>query len=178
MSVFVLVEPTASVTACRSEGIWREPMFADRVEPSRVLFPGRVPYETYLALLQRPDAHVYLPYPFVGSWSLREALSIRCVVIGSDAPTVREFITHDENRLLVSCFDPKGLANTVLKVLENAPLARRLRDNARRYAEQQLAIDDDIAAYEALICRITHGGLRFTPPQRDARPDPRRSAHR
>jgi hypothetical protein len=28
MSVFVLVEPTASVTACRSEGTWREPMFA------------------------------------------------------------------------------------------------------------------------------------------------------
>jgi hypothetical protein len=65
---------------------------------------------------------------------------------------VREFITHDENRLLVSCFDPKGLANTVL---EDAPLARRLRDNACRYAEQQLAMDDDIAAYEALIRRIT-----------------------
>jgi glycosyltransferase involved in cell wall biosynthesis len=141
-----------------AEGTWREQMLAelgDRIDPSRVLFPGRVPYETYLALLQRSDAHVYLTYPFVASWSLREALSSGCVVIGSDTPTVSEFITHNENGLLVSFFDPKGLAETVLKVLEDAPLARRLRDNARRYAEKNLAMDNYITAYEALIRRIT-----------------------
>jgi glycosyltransferase involved in cell wall biosynthesis len=140
------------------DGTWREKMLAelgDSIDPSRVVFPGRVAYETYVALLQRSDSHVYLTYPFVASWSLREALATGCVVIGSDTPTVREFITHNLNGLLVSFFDPKELAKTILQVLEDAPLARRLRDNARRYAEKYLAMDDYIAAYEALISSIT-----------------------
>jgi glycosyltransferase involved in cell wall biosynthesis len=140
------------------DGTWREKMLTelgDSIDPSRVVFPGRVSYETYVALLQRSDSHVYLTYPFVASWSLREALATGCVVIGSDTPTVREFITHDQNGLLVSFFNPKELAKTILQVLEDAPLARRLRDNARRYAEKHLAMDDYIAAYEALISRIT-----------------------
>jgi glycosyltransferase involved in cell wall biosynthesis len=109
-------------------------------------------------MLRRSDAHVYLTYPFVASWSLREALGTGCVVIGSDTPTVREFVTHEQNGLLVSFFDPKGLADTVLRVLEDAPLARRLRENARRYAEQSLAMADYLAAYDALIGRLTGGG--------------------
>ena len=73
---------------------------------------------------------------------------------------MREFVTHDRNGLLVSFFDPKGLADAVLRVLEDAPLARRLRDNARRYAEQNLAMTNYLAAYEALIGRLT--GERLT----------------
>ena len=72
-------------------GTWREKMLAelgDAIDPSRVLFPGRIDYETYVAMLQRSDAHVYLTYPFVASWSMREALGAGCVVIGSDTPPV------------------------------------------------------------------------------------------
>jgi glycosyltransferase involved in cell wall biosynthesis len=141
-----------------SDGTWREKMLAELgngIDPSRVVFPGRVEYTTYLALLQRSDAHVYLTYPFVASWSLREALASGCAVIGSDTATVREFITHEQNGLLASFFDPPGLADSVLRVLEDAPLARRLREGARRYAERNLAMDDYLAAYAALIGRLT-----------------------
>ena len=82
------------------------------IDPKRVVFPGRIDYPTYVAMLQRSDAHVYLTYPFVASWSLREALASGCVVIGSDTPTVSEFVTHEQNGLLVPFFDPKGLADT------------------------------------------------------------------
>jgi glycosyltransferase involved in cell wall biosynthesis len=141
-----------------SDGTWREKMLAELgngIDPTRVAFPGRVEYTTYLALLQRSDAHVYLTYPFVASWSLREALASGCAVIGSDTATVREFITHEQNGLLASFFDPPGLADSVLRVLEDAPLARRLREGARRYAERNLAMDDYLAAYAALIGRLT-----------------------
>ena len=77
------------------EGTWRQKMLAelgDGIDPERVLFPGRLDYKTYVAMLQRSDAHVYLSYPFVASWSLREALATGCVVIGSDTPTVSEFV--------------------------------------------------------------------------------------
>ena len=47
----------------------------DSIDPTRVLFPGRLEYDTYLRMLQRSDAHVYLTYPFVASWSLREAMA-------------------------------------------------------------------------------------------------------
>jgi glycosyltransferase involved in cell wall biosynthesis len=144
-----------------AEGTWRQKMLAelgDRIDPQRVVFPGRVDYPTYVAMLQRSDAHVYLTYPFVASWSLREALSAGCVVIGSDTPTVSEFVTHEQNGLLVPFFDPKGLAQTVLRVLEDAPLARGLRESARRYAEKHLAMADYIAAYEALIARVAGDG--------------------
>jgi len=140
------------------EGTWRQTMLTelgDSIDPTRVLFPGRIDYPTYVAMLQRSDAHVYLTYPFVASWSLREALASGCAVIGSDTPTVREFVTHEQNGLLVPFLDPKGLADSVLRVLEDAPLARRLREGARRYAEKELAMADYIAAYEALIGRLT-----------------------
>jgi glycosyltransferase involved in cell wall biosynthesis len=149
-----------SYGALPAEGTWRQKMLAelgDAIDPKRVLFPGRLDYKLYVAMLQRSDAHVYLTYPFVASWSLREALATGCVVIGSDTPTVREFVTHEQNGLLVSFFDPKGLADAVLRVLEDAPLARRLRENARLYAEQNLAMAEYLAAYEALIGRLTGG---------------------
>jgi glycosyltransferase involved in cell wall biosynthesis len=143
-----------------AEGTWRQKMLAelgDGIDPARVLFPGRLEYQAYVALLQRSDAHVYLSYPFVASWSLREALAAGCVVIGSDTPTVREFVSHGQNGLLVPFFDTKGLADTVLRVLEDATLARGLREGARRYAEKHLAMRDYIAGYEKLIGRLTRG---------------------
>jgi glycosyltransferase involved in cell wall biosynthesis len=149
-----------SYGALPTEGTWRQKMLAelgDAIDPNRVLFPGRLDYKLYVAMLQRSDAHVYLTYPFVASWSLREALATGCVVIGSDTSTVREFVTHEQNGLLVSFFDPKGLADAVLRVLEDAPLAHRLRENARQCAEQNLAMAEYLAAYEELIGRLTVG---------------------
>ena len=129
----------------------------DRIDPDRVLFPGRLDYKLYVAMLQRSDAHVYLSYPFVASWSLREALATGCVIIGGDTPTVSEFVSHEDNGLLVPFFDPKGLAHTVLRVLEDASQARRLRERARRYAEQKLAMRDYMARYQKLIAKLTSG---------------------
>lgn len=143
------------------QGTWREALLAelgDGIDRNRVLFPGRIEYKTYVAMLQRSDAHVYLTYPFVASWSLRESLAAGCVVVGSDTPAVSEFVTHGQNGLLVSFFDPKGLADTVLQAIEDAALARRLRENARKYAEKHLSMEHYIARYEALIAKLTRGG--------------------
>jgi glycosyltransferase involved in cell wall biosynthesis len=139
-------------------GTWREVMLKElggKIDLSRVTFAGRVEYQTYLALLQRSDAHVYLTYPFVASWSLREALASGCAVIGSDTEPVREFIEHGKNGMLASFFDPKALARQVLEVIENRALGNRIRTGARRYAEKHLAMPDYLAAYDALIQKLT-----------------------
>jgi glycosyltransferase involved in cell wall biosynthesis len=145
-------------------GNWREVMsreIGNGLDPARVVFPGRVPYATYLSLLQRSDAHVYLTYPFVASWSLREAFAIGCAIVGSDSPPVREFITHGKNGLLTSFFDPRGLAHSVMRLLEDTALNHKLRVNARRYAEARLSMADYMASYETLIERMT--GMRLSP---------------
>lgn len=140
------------------QGTWKEFMLAelgDQIDLKRVVFPGRLDYDVYVRMMQRSDAHIYLTYPFVASWSLREALAMGCAVIGSDTDPVREFITPEKNGLLVNFFDPAGLAAKVMMVLENAPLARRLRTEARRYAERHLSLIDYLAGYDALIRRLT-----------------------
>ena len=149
-------------TPPRQGSTWRETMMREvgaGIDPKRVVFPGRVPYATYLAMLRRSDAHVYLTYPFVASWSLREALAAGCPVIGSDTQPVQEFITHGDNGLLTSFFDPRDLASAIQDVLEDTALNRRLRAGARRYAEQRLSMQTYLAAYTALITRLTGNPL-------------------
>jgi glycosyltransferase involved in cell wall biosynthesis len=140
---------------------WKDYMLAelgDQIDPRRVTFPGRLDYELYLRMLQRSDAHVYLTYPFVASWSLREALAIGCAVVGSDTQPVREFVTDGVNGRLASFFDPKGLADIVLEMIEDTAQSRKLRAAARRYAEQHLGMADYLDGYDALIRKLTNGG--------------------
>ena len=103
----------------------------DRLDLSRVVFLGRVPHEAFLAALRVSAAHVYLTYPFVLSWSLLEALSTGCLVIGSDTAPVREAIEHGKNGRLVDFFDVQGLADAVVEGLEKPEKFRRMRKAAR-----------------------------------------------
>ena len=143
------------------------------IDMDRVVFPGRVPYSTYLAALRRSDAHVYLTYPFVASWSLREAFAIGCPVIGGDTETVREFITHGENGLLTPCLEPHTLARTILNLLDDKKLTQKLRINARAYAERRLAMADYLGSYCDLIGRLT-GENPAPAAEPDVRPPVRR----
>jgi glycosyltransferase involved in cell wall biosynthesis len=138
-------------------GTWRERMIdeiAPRTDMSRVHFAGRVAYETYVKILQRSEAHVYLTYPFVASWSLREAMATGCALVVSDTAPVREFVTHRKTGLLVPFLEPDRVADAVLTMLEDTRLANRLRRGARAWAEKNLAMADYIASYEKLITRV------------------------
>ena len=104
---------------------------ADRIDQKRIHFTGHLPYSDYLAALQISSAHVYLTYPFVLSWSLLEALSAGCVVIGSDTPPVREVI-NNKNGLLVPFFDIEQLAARVIEALAFPRRFNSIRAQARR----------------------------------------------
>ena len=104
---------------------------ADRIDQKRIHFTGHLSYSDYLAALQISSAHVYLTYPFVLSWSLLEALSAGCVVIGSDTPPVREVI-NNKNGLLVPFFDIEQLAARVIEALAFPRRFNSIRAQARR----------------------------------------------
>ena len=161
------------------DGTWREHMLRE-VGPSldldRVHFCGRLEYADYLRLLQRSDAHVYLTYPFVASWSLREALAIGCALVASDTASVREFVSHEQTGLLTPFLDPAGLSLRIQKLLEDAALAARLRSTARAWAERHLRMEDHLLGYARLIDALVAG--RGAAPVCDSRHAGARSAQR
>jgi glycosyltransferase involved in cell wall biosynthesis len=139
-------------------GPWRNVLLRElegQLDLDRIVFHGKVPYETHMALLKRSDCHVYLSYPFVASWSLREALAVGCAVVGGDTDTVTEFVKHDETGLVVPALDADAVANGVLRLLDDTKLANRLRAGARAFAEEHLDMKDYLARYRALIEQVT-----------------------
>ena len=103
-----------------------------RIDASRVHFLGKVPYGTFLSLMQVSRAHAYLTYPFVLSWSMVEAMSAGALVIGSDTAPVREVIRHGENGLLVDFFDVAAWSQTLITALAEPERFAPLRAAARQ----------------------------------------------
>jgi len=119
---------------------WKQ-LFIDEVRPGisdqewgRVRFLGRVPYSDFVRLLQLSTLHIYLTYPFVLSWSLLEAMSCGCAILGSDTEPLAEAIRHDETGRLVDFFEPGRLAEEACALLDDPDARRRLGENARRFA--------------------------------------------
>jgi glycosyltransferase involved in cell wall biosynthesis len=98
---------------------------------SRIHFTGSLPYDQYLQVLQASSAHIYLTYPFVLSWSMLEAMSTGCVVIGSRTAPVQELIKDGMNGLLVDFFSPEQIAEQVTEVLDYPDRFSSIRHNAR-----------------------------------------------
>jgi glycosyltransferase involved in cell wall biosynthesis len=139
-------------------GTWREHFTREagkHLDLGRVHFPGRLAYPDYLRLLQRSDTHVYLTYPFVASWSLREAMACGCAIVASDTAPVREFITHETTGILTPFLDPAALAERVAAQLDGGARVKRMREAARAYAEAHLRMDTYLADYKRLIATIT-----------------------
>jgi glycosyltransferase involved in cell wall biosynthesis len=130
----------------------------DRVDMSRLHFLGRVPYETFLSVLQISSVHVYLTYPFVLSWSLVEAMSAGCAIVASATPPVEEVIDHEKNGLLFNFFDTGTLVEQVCRVLEHPDRMANMRQAARetvieRYDLKQVCLPQQLALIERLAAR-------------------------
>ncbi|WP_211463986.1 glycosyltransferase family 4 protein [Collimonas silvisoli] len=104
----------------------------DAIDLSRVHFLGKVPYSSFLAILQISRVHVYLTFPFVLSWSMLEAMSTGCLVVGSRTAPVEEVIRDGENGILVDFFSPGEISQRVVEALEDARAHAQIRHNARR----------------------------------------------
>ncbi len=114
---------------------WRETLIAEvgaGIDATRVHFLDRLPYAAYLQVLQVSAVHAYLTYPFVLSWSLLEAMSAGCMVVGSRTAPVEEVITHGQNGWLADFFDHQSLAGTLAEALEQRARLGAIRDAARQ----------------------------------------------
>jgi glycosyltransferase involved in cell wall biosynthesis len=115
-------------------GTWKAWMLAEvgkEMDLSRVHFVGRIPYGSFLSLMQITRVHVYLTYPFVLSWSLLEAMSAGALVVASRTPPVQEVISDGENGWLVDFFDVQHWSEKVVECLVQSTRAEHIRSNAR-----------------------------------------------
>ncbi len=103
----------------------------DDVDWSRVHFLGKLPYSSYVKVLQVSAVHVYLTYPFVLSWSLLEAMSAGCALVASNTAPVAEVIEDKQHGLLFDFFDVDGLVTRVCEVLAQPKNFTVMRCQAR-----------------------------------------------
>ena len=132
--VIIVGADGVSYGAAPPAGTWKQ-HFLDEVREqldlSRVHFVGTQPYSRFIKILQCSQAHVYLTYPFVLSWSLLEAMSVGAAIVASDTAPVREVVRHGENGWLVDFFSHEAIANQVIACLQEPTATTRLRSAAR-----------------------------------------------
>ena len=137
--------PRAEILIVGSDGVsyganppsgrtWRN-LFLDEVRAEldleRIHFLGRLSYADYGRVLQVSAVHVYLTYPFVLSWSLLEAMSAGCLVVGSRTGPVEEVI-DGSNGILVDFFDREALTQAIAAALAEPQAFADRRIEARR----------------------------------------------
>ncbi len=118
-----------------AEGSYRVQMLKElqgQLDLSRIHFLGWAPYDLYMSVLHVSSVHVYLTYPFVLSWSMLEAMSAGCLVIGSRTPPVTEVIEDGVNGLLVDFFDADQMIAAVNRVFAAPERMASLRVKARQ----------------------------------------------
>ncbi len=112
---------------------WREKLMTNaKIDPARVHFMGKVPYDTYRTILSLSRAHIYLTFPFVLSWSVMEAMSHECLMIASGTKPVGEVIRDGENGLLFPFDDHEAMVAKVVDAVERPEHYHEVRKAARR----------------------------------------------
>lgn len=105
--------------------------FGSSLDLSRIYFLGRIPYDQLIALFQVSWIHVYLTYPFILGWSLLEAMSCGCCVVGSRGYPVEEVIVDGYDGVLTPIDDSIMLAKRILMLLQSNDYRSTLGVNAR-----------------------------------------------
>lgn len=106
----------------------------ERIDESRLHFTGPLAHEKMIDALRISSAHVYYTYPFVLSWSLIEALSCECLVLGSDTRPLRDAIVPGENGILNDFFDTDALSQAMIEACRRPDDFIPLRKAARQTA--------------------------------------------
>ena len=153
----LVVDSFGMLAVCRDRG-----SAALELDLSRVHFVGRLAYTDFVQMLQLSRIHVYLTYPFVLSWSMIEAMSAGCIVVGSATGPVQEVITHGENGLLVDFFSGKQLVDGVCRALDGGADIAAMRRRARETAVERYDVHRCLQAQWQLLSSLARG--RAAPP--------------
>ncbi|HQZ03829.1 MAG TPA: glycosyltransferase family 4 protein [Thauera sp.] len=140
---------------------WREHMLRQvRLDPTRTHFMGHLPRDQYLRVLQVSDAHVYLTYPFVLSWSLLEAMACGTPIVASNTAPVREVMRHGINGRLVDFFDVDAIAEAAVSTMRSDNANVKLRMQAMADV-QRYGLGAGLSGYDDLL-GLNHESAHWT----------------
>jgi len=135
---------------------YREKMLAEvDIDLNRVHFLGKIPYDRHINMLQVSLIHIYLTVPFVLSWSMLEAMSAGCLILGSDTTPVKELIKDGDNGLLFDYFSPQQIADQVDKVFSDPDKVAHIRTNARNFIIKHYNVKDSLKQYTKIYKQYT-----------------------
>jgi len=160
--VIVGQETGASYGGVCEQGEWKDYFLKEidgLYDPTKIHFAGGINYDSFLTLLKLSKAHVYLTYPFVLSWSLLEAMSSGCAIVGSATGPVMEAIQHEHNGLLVDFFSHKDIAEYIHQLLTDRKLANKLGCQARKDALKHYSLERCLPRQLELIDLVASGAL-------------------
>ncbi|MEO0393246.1 MAG: glycosyltransferase, partial [Pseudomonadota bacterium] len=144
--------------APKEGGTWKEKCLAEvSLDMDRVHFLDSVPYVRFAEVLRVSAAHIYLTYPFVLSWSMMEAMSSGCLIVGSRTAPVEEVIRDGENGLLVDFFKPEEVVEQVVRVLEHPDQMQDIRDAARQTVMDHYDLEKCLAGQITMIKNLVNG---------------------
>ena len=86
-----------------------------------------------------------------------EAMAQGRLVVASDVGGHRELVRDGETGVLFRSGDAGALADALLRVLADAPLRTRMRDAARRYAEEERTWARSVGRYRDVFARLVPG---------------------
>ena len=133
---------------------WRDALLEElrgKLDCSRLHFMGLLPQERTREALRISRAHVYLSYPFVLSYSPVEAMSCAAPLVLSDTAPCREIADHEAEALFVDFHSPEEIAETVIRLVRDQPLARRLGLAARERALRDYDLNVWLPRWTSLI---------------------------
>jgi glycosyltransferase involved in cell wall biosynthesis len=137
---------------------WREHYLNElngQLDTDRLHFTGKLVFGDYLKVLQVSRAHIYLTYPFILSWSMLEAMSAGCLILGSNVPTVNEVIKHGYNGMLFPFFDKAALVSLATDALAQPQKYYAIRETARLTIQKQYDFNNIIYPHHlALLSRL------------------------
>ena len=126
----------------------------DNYDLSRFHFLGLIPTDQLAVLYNLSNLHFYLTVPYVLSWSMIQAMSAGCTLLGSRTAPVQEAIDHEVHGLLRDFYDVEGLAEDAVKVLRDPgqfrPLGKAARERVLERYDSRVCINQLVKFFESM----------------------------
>ncbi len=140
-------------------GIWEDGKLREQAEAlgDYVTAPGWIGGAEKERYLQECDIFV-MPSHFEGqSVSILEAMAHSCAIVASRTGGIPDMIAEGETGLLVTPRDVDALAGGLTRLLADPALCRRLGENARRKAEAEYSIEQNMERLLAIYESVSRG---------------------
>lgn len=87
--------------------------------------------------------------------SIMQAMLSELPIITTPVGAILETVTDGETALVVEPRNAESLAEAILRLIDNAPLARRLADSARETAQARFSLENMLNRMEALFMAVS-----------------------